>query len=218
MLLHNQELRDLSSLELLAQAPSKTFVETVFFRVFQTRQDGFTNSFILSVAQPLFGANTEQEVTLEQQQQTHECLESILYLIQQTVFHGYHSFDSAEQIAKELFSQKRVRNFSHVQLMKLIVGIIKKHGATWRRTTTESLIGLPKLQQMKWRVDMKSASHSINGMNAPVVVAELEILQNPNQAQTMPESKTVQFELSRETLEIMLGGLGKIRDQLSAVK
>ena len=218
MLLHNNEARDLSSLELLENAPSKAFVETLFVRVFQTRQDGFTNSFILSVAQALYGVNAEEEVSIAQEQKAHECLEAILFLIQQSVFHNLHALDNADKLASELFSPKRVTNFKHVALMKLIVGLVKKHGDSWRRASAESLIGLPKLQQMKWRVDMKSASHSITGMNAPVVVVELDALQNISHAQSMPQNETVQFELNRETLEIMLGGLTKIRDQLSAVK
>lgn len=223
MLLHNQEVRDLSSLELLAQAPSKSFVEQVFLRVFQSRHDGFTNSFIVSVTQQFYATSEENNnnnntVTIEQQQKAHECLEAILFVIQTAIFLNAHSLENPEDIARQIFSSKRVRNFSHPQLMKLIVGIIKKHGPSWRRQTTDSLISLPKLQEMKWRIDMKSASQSINSMNAPTVVVELDILDNVQNAQAMPDNKTVQFELNRETLEIMLGGLTKIRDQLSAVK
>jgi hypothetical protein len=221
MLLHSQEIRDVSSLILLTQAPSKAFVEQVFLRVFQCRQDGFSNSFIESVAQELFAStftNKEQKATLEQKQQTHECLEAILFVVQTAIFHNLYSLDNAEEMVRQIFSPKRVRQFNHAQLMKLIAGIIKKYGPIWRRQTIDSLISLPKLQEMKWRIDLKPASHSISSMNAPTVMVELDILDNVQNSQAMPDNKIVQFELNRETLEIMLGGLTKIRDQLSAIK
>lgn len=145
-------------------------------------------------------------------------LECALFLIQLDLFHNAHSLESMEEMAKVIFSPKRVKNMNHVPLMKLIVGVIKKYGPLWRRMTSESLIGLPKLQEMKWRIDMKAASNSIDSLNAPTVVVDLDILDQVMDAQAMPENRTVQFELNRETLEIMLGGLTKIRDQLSSVK
>ncbi len=35
---------------------------------------------------------------------------------------------------------------------------------------------------------------------------------------SLPDTRQVQFELSREALETMIDGLGKIRDQLGAMK
>ena len=228
MLLHNQEVRDISSLQLLTQAPSKSFVDQVFLRVFHCRLDGFSATFIQSVAQELFKQQQQQEqeqqdaskntITIEQQKQVHEMLECALFLIQLDLFHNAHSLESMEEMAKVIFSPRRVKNMNHVPLMKLIVGVIKKYGPLWRRMTSESLIGLPKLQEMKWRIDMKAASNSIDSLNAPTVVVDLDILDQVMDAQAMPENRTVQFELNRETLEIMLGGLTKIRDQLSSVK
>ena len=54
-------------------------------------------------------------------------------------------------------------------------------------------------------------------MNVPVVVVGLEVEEQPTSIEELPVTRRVDFELSREALSTMLDGLGKIRDQLSAM-
>ena len=60
--------------------------------------------------------------------------------------------------------------------------------------------------------------HKIPAMNVPSVLLELAVERQPTRTDEMPGTEKVAMELSRETLETLLDGLGKIRDQLSAMK
>ena len=85
---------------------------------------------------------------------------------------------------------------------------------------------------------MKTASDSVAGMAAPTCLVQMKVSRYPciakinpsllpppisqvqdmpTQAQQMPAVRSINVEFSRETLETMLDGLGKIRDQLSSV-
>ncbi len=55
-------------------------------------------------------------------------------------------------------------------------------------------------------------------MNVPSVLLELAVERQPTRTDEVPGTEKVAMELSRETLETLLDGLGKIRDQLSAMK
>ncbi|TSK13522.1 COMM domain-containing protein 9 [Bagarius yarrelli] len=80
-------------------------------------------------------------------------------------------------------------------------------------------VSLPRLADLEWRVDMKLASDSVSRMAVPTCMLNMKIQDEGNISggggSTNESSVTV--ELSKETLETMLDGLGRIRDQLSAV-
>jgi hypothetical protein len=46
----------------------------------------------------------------------------------------------------------------------------------------------------------------------------LQVEDAPSSTNALPDTRQVQFELSREALETMIDGLGKIRDQLAAMR
>ncbi len=52
-------------------------------------------------------------------------------------------------------------------------------------------------------------------MQRPSVIVALNVEDQPTNINEMPNMRTVEFELSREALETVIDGLGKIRDQLS---
>ena len=52
-------------------------------------------------------------------------------------------------------------------------------------------------------------------MQRPSVIVALNVEDQPTNINEMPNTRTVEFELSREALETVIDGLGKIRDQLS---
>ncbi|KAG9335752.1 hypothetical protein JZ751_004181 [Albula glossodonta] len=79
-----------------------------------------------------------------------------------------------------------------------------------------SLISLPQLVDMDWRVDMKTASDSVSRMAVPTCLMHMKV-QDPLASGCGDPVSTVTVELSRETLDTMLDGLGRIRDQLSVV-
>ena len=79
---------------------------------------------------------------------------------------------------------------------------------------TQQRIAWPRLLDMEWRVDMKTASQAVSRMSVPTVVLGLTVEEQPEEADVMPKAKTVNFELSREELSTMLAGMKKIAEQL----
>lgn len=101
-------------------------------------------------------------------------------------------------------------------------------------------VSLPRLVDFDWRVDVKTSSDcavrmaqptclvqmkvSLYGIAQPCTVHHLRCLlllpqvRGGSEQQTqLPPTETVSMEFSRETLDTMLDGLGRIRDQLASV-
>lgn len=76
----------------------------------------------------------------------------------------------------------------------------------WKAEAIKSTVSVPKLVGVDWRVDVKAASSHAASLGMPAVVMQLKV-----------EDKVVAFEMDKETLQAMLTGLGKIRDQLNKV-
>jgi COMM domain containing 9 len=55
-------------------------------------------------------------------------------------------------------------------------------------------------------------------MDVPSVMLQLGIAEEQAQAETMSKTRKVNIELTKESLDTMLEGLGRIRDQLSTMK
>lgn len=54
-------------------------------------------------------------------------------------------------------------------------------------------------------------------MQIPSIQMSLLLENTPNSVFALPALQQVEFEMNRETLETMIDGLGKIRDQLSSM-
>ncbi|GFR61831.1 COMM domain-containing protein 9-like [Elysia marginata] len=78
-------------------------------------------------------------------------------------------------------------------------------------------VSLPKLVDFDWRVDTKTSSDCVARMSVPTCILNLQIEPRALQVNQTPQAETVNVELSKETLDTMLDGLGKIRDQLASV-
>ncbi|KAF2078436.1 hypothetical protein CYY_000303 [Polysphondylium violaceum] len=82
---------------------------------------------------------------------------------------------------------------------------------------------LPKIIDMDWRIDIKSSSNLVNTMNVPTVLFKLEV-EDQNKKVTKDEdddekkTKTVIFELNKETINTMLDGLEFVKNQLDSIK
>jgi COMM domain containing 9 len=68
-----------------------------------------------------------------------------------------------------------------------------------------------------WSVNMKRSSSEVQTMQIPAVLLELSVEESPSSVFTLPAVNKIGVELTKETLETMLEGLGKIRDQLSSM-
>ncbi|XP_057289782.1 COMM domain-containing protein 9-like [Hydractinia symbiolongicarpus] len=80
-------------------------------------------------------------------------------------------------------------------------------------------VSLPSLLDFDWRIDVVSASDQVNRMSLPTCLLQFKVADYGNCKKSTEEVKprNVTVELSKETLDTMLDGLGKIRDQLNSV-
>lgn len=103
-------------------------------------------------------------------------------------------------------------------------------------------VSLPRLVDLEWRVDVKTASDSVSRMAVPTCILHMKVwlrvfslsrggktkpwsvfrvqIQDDGSVKSDSSStseSSVTVELSKETLDTMLDGLGRIREQLSAV-
>lgn len=106
----------------------------------------------------------------------------------------------------------------HADLGKLLGKVVKARLAEWRRGAAAAQVCPPKLVDFDWRVDMKTASNHLSRMAVPTVLVEMKVQEPPTTLGEMPDTRDVQFELTKESLATMLDGLSKIRDQLGSIK
>ncbi|KAJ8343193.1 hypothetical protein SKAU_G00305220 [Synaphobranchus kaupii] len=185
-----------ASLQLLLKAPSKDAVR-------QLCEASFPSGALESVRLAESAAGTLSVSTSEAQ----ELLRALHTLSHHVLFH---SLTAPEQITG-LFPDT-----FHSSLKNLLTKILLEHSSTWRNDALSSQISLPQLVDMDWRVDIKTASDSVSRMAVPTCLVNMKV--QDSLAQGGGDSvSSVTVELSRETLDTMLDGLGRIRDQLSMV-
>ncbi|XP_068115835.1 COMM domain-containing protein 9 [Hyperolius riggenbachi] len=191
------EERDFPALQMLLKAPSKDVVQ-MFCR------ESFPRSAIGS-EQLIDSVSSSLSVTAEEATQVVRALHA---LTQHVVYKG---LTSAEQILA-IFPD----NF-HQNLKNLLTKIILDNVSAWRTEAQNASISLPRLVDLDWRVDIKTSSDSVTRMAVPTCLLQMKIQEDPDLLGPDSAASTLTMELSKETLDTMLDGLGRIRDQLSAV-
>ncbi|CAM2115686.1 COMM domain-containing protein 9 [Caretta caretta] len=186
-----------AALQILLKASSKDVVRQLCQECFSSSTRG-SSKLIDSTCSNL-------SVTSEEAAQLVCCLHN---LTRHVVYRG---LSSAEEILS-LFPQ----NF-HQSLKNLLTKIILENVSVWRSEAQSSQISLPRLVDMDWRVDIKTSSDSIGRMAVPTCLLQLKIQEDAALCGDSPVISSVTVELNKETLDTMLDGLGRIRDQLSAV-
>eukprot|EP00455_Lapot_gusevi_P013650 TRINITY_DN1669_c0_g1_i1.p1 TRINITY_DN1669_c0_g1~~TRINITY_DN1669_c0_g1_i1.p1 ORF type:complete len:197 (-),score=61.20 TRINITY_DN1669_c0_g1_i1:9-599(-) len=106
----------------------------------------------------------------------------------------------------------------HPALRQLICKILAGRAALFRESALNSLISPPSLMDFEWRVDVKTSSNLLSRMSVPTVFVSMKVQDVPTEVDSMPGTRDVNFELSKQALQTMLDGLTKIRDQLSSIK
>eukprot|EP01101_Sappina_pedata_P006098 TRINITY_DN2948_c0_g1_i1.p1 TRINITY_DN2948_c0_g1~~TRINITY_DN2948_c0_g1_i1.p1 ORF type:complete len:218 (-),score=56.01 TRINITY_DN2948_c0_g1_i1:52-705(-) len=197
------DLEDAQTLLLLLQAPSKNLVDEIIVLAYNHRNSPEIHDSDLTPISDSLKTDTNQ---------IHRLIGAIGRLIKKSIY----GLMSVEQIA-DLFPS----NF-HKSLKGLISQIIARRMPEWRKDALGSTQFMPKLEDVNWRVDIKSASNALDHMAVPTLFVEMKVRDAPTSAGHLidPESipsKIVSFELGSGTLQTMLDSLGKIRDQLQAV-
>ncbi|CAL1594267.1 unnamed protein product [Knipowitschia caucasica] len=182
---------DFSNLQLLLKAPSKEAVREVF---------------VLSHRGPsrVLTENTAATFSISISEAA-QLLQSLHSLTRHVVFHNLSSPDQILQLFPESF---------HSSLKNLVTKILLENSSGWRSEALSHQISLPQLKEVDWRVDLVSSSESVSRMAVPTCLLQLKVEDSCGGDEAV---STVTVELSRESLDTMLDGLGRIRDQLSAV-
>uniref|UniRef100_A0A3B4AR52 COMM domain-containing protein n=1 Tax=Periophthalmus magnuspinnatus TaxID=409849 RepID=A0A3B4AR52_9GOBI len=179
-----------SNLQLLLKAPSKDAVREVCVQSHQGPSRIFTE-------------NTAAKFNISPSQAA-QLVESLHTLSRHVVFHNLTSPEQILALFPESF---------HSSLKNLITKILLENSATWRTEALSNQISLPQLKEMDWRVDLVTSSESVSRMAVPTCLLQLK----DTRCRHDEAVSTVTMELSRESLDTMLDGLGRIRDQLSVV-
>ncbi|KAK2842898.1 hypothetical protein Q5P01_013098 [Channa striata] len=184
---------DFSNLQLLLKAPSKDAVRDVCVQSHR----GPSRLLIETTAVTL---NIPAAQAAQLVQSLHILTHHILF----------HNLSSPEQILT-LFPES-----FHSSLKNLITKILLENSLSWRTEALSNQISLPQLKELNWRVDMVTGSDSVSRMYVPTCLVQLK-MEDSCPSAAGESVTTVTVELSRESLDTILDGLGRIRDQLSVV-
>ncbi|XP_029910028.1 COMM domain-containing protein 9 [Myripristis murdjan] len=181
-----------SSLQLLLKAPSKDAVREVCVQSHRapSRRLAETTAATLSISPA----------------QAAQLVQSLHFLSHHVLFHNLSSPEQILALFPESF---------HSSLKNLLTKILLEHGPTWRTEALSNQISLPQLKELDWRVDMVTSSDSVSRMAVPTCLVQIKMEESGPAAGECVSSMMV--ELSRESLDTILDGLGRIRDQLSVV-
>uniref|UniRef100_A0A3Q0SPC7 COMM domain containing 9 n=1 Tax=Amphilophus citrinellus TaxID=61819 RepID=A0A3Q0SPC7_AMPCI len=180
---------DFVNLQLLLKAPSKDAVREVCVQ----SQKGLSHQLTESTAATL-GIPAAQAA------------QSLHVLSHHILFYNLTSPEQILAVFPESF---------HSSLKNLITKILLENSATWKTEALSNQISLPQLKDLDWRVHMVTSSDSVSRMSVPSCLVQLQRSGGIISSSLSVSSVTV--ELSRESLDTILDGLGRIRDQLSVV-
>ncbi|CAL8260187.1 unnamed protein product [Merluccius merluccius] len=122
--------------------------------------------------------------------QAQQLLQSLHSLAHHVVFHSLTRPDQIQDLFPVSF---------HASLKNLLTKILLELSPTWRSEVIQE-------QTFDWRVDMVTSSDSVSRMAVPSCLLHLQLGEDQ-----------VVVESSRETLDTMLDGLGRLRQQLALV-
>merc|ERR1712150_37667 len=128
---------------------------------------------------------------------------SLSSLIKNAVFHG----STDPKVIVTLYPDG-----FHKNLRDLLSKIIIENLPSWKAHAINNLVSMPRLVDFDWRVDVKSSSDSISRMSVPTCILQLQVKEEAKTQTEITDVNTFNVELSKEKLDTMLDGLGKIRD------
>ncbi|XP_053742258.1 COMM domain-containing protein 9 [Synchiropus splendidus] len=182
---------DFNHLQLLLKAPSKEVVKDICLQCHKCAHGRLIETTAETLNIP---ADQAAELT-----------RSLQVLTRHVVFYELNTADQISSLFPDGF---------HSNLKNLLTRILLDSSPTWKSDALSDQISLPQLQQVDWSVSMVAGSDSIGRICAPTCLVKFQT--NNSLASEEPVT-TMVVELSRESLDTILDGLGRIRDQLSAV-
>ncbi|XP_046863670.1 COMM domain-containing protein 9-like [Xenia sp. Carnegie-2017] len=189
---------DFDALNLLLKAKSKDVVAKLVSDAFDKRNRKVNAETFISITDVLDCDSTEAG----------QLFSSLIMLVKNCLYEGLGDRQSIASIFPGTF---------HKNLKDLLSKIIVENLTGWKEQAMTTQVSLPKLADFDWRVDVKTSSDAITRMSVPTCLLQLKIQENACKDNLLPELKCLNVELSKKTLDTMLDGLGRIRDQLSSV-
>eukprot|EP00658_Telonema_sp_P-2_P016569 TRINITY_DN16433_c0_g1_i1.p1 TRINITY_DN16433_c0_g1~~TRINITY_DN16433_c0_g1_i1.p1 ORF type:complete len:190 (-),score=70.23 TRINITY_DN16433_c0_g1_i1:230-799(-) len=187
----------MESLAILAASPSKEAVSRFFRQGFMYRTTAVPALAIEETA-AILECSTQHAAQAYASAQ--ELIAAVLYT------------EVAPEEALSLLPESLDPNVS-----KLIVKTIYKLLPDFRQSAISTQPSLPKLEAVDWQVNIKTGSDKLHSMAVPTVLVNLQVQEEVTSTEQMPGVRDVKFELSKQSLQTLLDGLGKVRKQLDAV-
>eukprot|EP00484_Ammonia_sp_Unknown_P016508 CAMPEP_0197036074 /NCGR_PEP_ID=MMETSP1384-20130603/13689_1 /TAXON_ID=29189 /ORGANISM="Ammonia sp." /LENGTH=195 /DNA_ID=CAMNT_0042466207 /DNA_START=31 /DNA_END=618 /DNA_ORIENTATION=+ len=130
----------------------------------------------------------------------------VLYLINTILYHNMNDGNEILKIFPASFNDK---------LKKGIAKILLQNYDYWKTASNKtSISAVPKLIDFEWRLDVKRSSNTVSYMAEPTVMVSMQIQEPQQKVGVLAPSKQVQFEMGGDSLNVMIDGLRRIRDQL----
>ncbi|XP_063145681.1 COMM domain-containing protein 9 [Candoia aspera] len=186
-----------ASLQFLLKAPSKNVVRQLCQECFSSSGNGLEKLTESTCSNLSITPN-----------EANQLIHSLHNLTRHIVYHGLTSQEEILSLFPEGF---------HQNLKNLVTKIILENVSAWRNEAQASQITLPRLVDMDWRVDIKTSSDNVSKMAVPTCLLQLKIQEDAGLCGNDFETSALTVELNKQTLDTMLDGLGRIRDQLSAI-
>lgn len=184
---------------LLLKASSKQQVVEICQDAFKHREKEIAPNYVLKPITESFSIEFSEASKL---------FTALCSIIKFVLFHGHSSTESIASLFPDDF---------HKNLRDLLSKIISEKYTSWRTLAVSDSVSVPRLAEFDWRVDLKMASGKLARMSEPTCILHLKI-HDPGVPENHEDRfQTLNVELSKEKLDTMLHGLGRIRDQLSAV-
>jgi hypothetical protein len=117
----------------------------------------------------------------------------------------------------ELFQDSSSSENIPSKLKSLLGQLISNKLELWKDSSITNRVSLPRYLDLDWTLTIQKSSSEIRNLNVPSLLLELSLEPTPETTEGPSSVEKVSFELSREALETVLDGLGRIRDQLGAM-
>eukprot|EP00794_Sanderia_malayensis_P018022 gene18022-19826_t len=213
---------DFQSIQFLLKAPSKEIVKTILQQCYNdldSKPSSKAGNLPEKIANDLSIASDEAT----------QVISAIQMLLKEVLFEGFSDPSEVHSVFPDDF---------HKSLRELLSKLIAEKMPTWKSDTISKQVSLPRLVDFDWRIDVKTGSSG--RLSLPSCLLQLKLLlclsacgtlkrarrlpvvdsdtATSGHAVTREETKSLNVELTKETLDTMLDGLGKIRDQLNSVQ
>jgi len=186
----------MEALELLTKAGSPKIVQDIFVLCFKNRKKPISDTEKSGVAKQL-GVTEDQALDL-------------LTTVREVISESLYNSMTSDDLGKFLGSVSS-------QVKDIVVKIITHYLQQWREASLQSQVSLPRLRNIDWRIDIKSASNEMSRMSVPTVIVQLGVEQLPEKVGEKTKVRSIDFELSSEALAVMLESLDQIKSQLETV-